>query len=476
MERNLGLGKLNKKYLEKLVLKHLPVLGAGLDSSPLPYVEDAIISVNPAIGVPTEALGFFAFHYAASNIAVSMAKPLYATFTVLLPPGFKGEDLEVITREFGCEARRYGVSVVAGHTATYKGVEQPLVVTTMIGRRIRAPRKPSAGDKVLVVGEVAAESLWLLSLAGKAEVKEEFWRQLTPLPAALRLTHVEGVKLMHDVSEGGLLGALIEVSEHCHIRIDIKREELPLHPGVAKLVSEVLSAPSYGCLLAIVNGETVDEVLQLCREEGFSCAAVGEISAGDGVYVDNVRREAAERGWIDELYGEFSSADPVLASLKAALRKLEKIGEAVKLIPEVGMNMVYARRSAEHVEDVAGLSGRVVKSLGKPRVCGEVVYGGSRHLALVALEAARRSEFRAAVNIRAGSSVLAALKKLGLEVEKVPMEEGGTCPVASYIARTGRICRAYFHPGALGVEPSVVLLGRDPWELVELLKEVAKLA
>ena len=475
MERNLGLGKLNKKSLEKLVLRHLPVLGASLDSSPLPHVEDAIISVNPAIGVPAEALGFFAFHYAASNVAVSMAKPLYATFTLLLPPGFESEDLEVITREFGREAKRYGVSVVAGHTATYKGVEQPLAVTTVIGRRIRAPRKPMPGDKVLVVGEVAAESLWLLSLAGKAKVEEEFWRQLTPLSAALRLTHVEEVKLMHDVSEGGLLGALIEVSEYFSIRIDIKREELPLHPGVAKLVGEALSAPSYGCLVAIVDGEAVDEVLQLCREEEFSCAAIGEVSAGNGVYVDGVRREAAGRGWVDELYGEFSSADPVLASLEAALKKLEKTEETVKLIPEVGMNIVYARRNAEHAEDVAGLSGRVVKSLGKPRVCGKVVYGGSRHLALVALEAACRSGFRAAVNMKAGRNVLAALEKLGLEVEDVPMEEGGICPVASYIARTGRICRAYFHPGALGVEPSVVLLGRDPWELVELLKEVARL-
>ena len=476
MGRKLGLGKLNRKTLEELVLKHLPIAVAGLDSSQLPHVEDAVISVNPAIGVPTEALGFFAFHYAASNVAVSMAKPLHATFTLLLPPGFESEDLEVITREFGREAKRYGVSVVAGHTATYKGVEQPLAVTTVIGRRIRAPRKPVPGDKVLVVGEVAAESLWLLSLAGKAEVEEEFWRQLTPLPAALRLAHAEGVKLMHDVSEGGLLGALIEVSEYCHIRIDIKREELPLHPGVAKLVGEALSAPSYGCLVAIVDDEAIDEVLQLCREEGFSCAAIGEVSAGGGVYVDGVRREAAERGWIDELYGEFSSADPVLASLEAALKKLEKTEETVKLIPEVGMNMVYARRNAEHVEDVAGLSGRVVKSLGKPKVCGKVVYGGSRHLALVALEAARRSRFRAAVNMKAGRSILAALEKLGLEVEEVPMGEGGACPVASYIARTGKICRAYFHPGALGVEPSVVLLGRDPWELVEFLKEVARLA
>ncbi|RLE93058.1 MAG: hydrogenase assembly protein HupF, partial [Thermoprotei archaeon] len=142
MGRKLGLGKLNRKTLEELVLKHLPIAVAGLDSSQLPHVEDAVISVNPAIGVPTEALGFFAFHYAASNVAVSMAKPLHATFTLLLPPGFESEDLEVITREFGREAKRYGVSVVAGHTATYKGVEQPLAVTTVIGRRIRAPRKP----------------------------------------------------------------------------------------------------------------------------------------------------------------------------------------------------------------------------------------------------------------------------------------------------------------------------------------------
>ena len=51
--------------------------------------------------------------------------------------------------------------------------------------------------------------------------------------------------------------------------------------------------------------------------------------------------------------------------------------------------MVYSKPYANSFGDVAGLSGRVVVSLGRPKVCGETIYGGSKHLASVILEAVK---------------------------------------------------------------------------------------
>ena len=298
----LGLGKVSGDVLER-VLGFLPLGEVGLDANPLPPLRSGVVSVNPAIGVPVDCLGFFGFHYAASNVAVSMAVPRYATLTVLLPLGSTEDTLEIIVKGFGREAERYRVRVVAGHTGTYKGVSSPLVVATVLGERVREPVAPSPGDYVVIVGSIGLETLWLLEVAERGEYGVD-WRSLTPLPAALKLVRVEGVKLMHDVSEGGLLGALHEISREYDVKISLNSSSVPLAEGVRGVGVDPLLAPSYGSLIAIVE-EEVEEVGRVCEELGVRYGVVGRVEEGAGVYVDGVARKAGTRTWIDELYGEF---------------------------------------------------------------------------------------------------------------------------------------------------------------------------
>ncbi len=300
-EGKLGLGKLSRGDLRDLVLRHLPVAGAGLDANLLPVGGDRlVITVNPALGVPVETLGFFAFHYAAGNVAAAMARPRFAALAILTPPGFPKRELETIAKAFGKEARDYGVTVVAGHTGAYKGLTLPVAVTTVVGERERTPRRPSVGDAVVVAGPVAAEAVWLLSLAGKAEVPAGFWRSLTPLPLALKLAKLDGVKLMHDVSEGGLLAALWDIAETYGVALSVSSADVPLAEGARELGVDPLMAPSYGALVVICSPDMAARVTKAC---GPSSAVIGRVTGGYGVFVDGKVREA-RRTWIDELYGE----------------------------------------------------------------------------------------------------------------------------------------------------------------------------
>jgi len=473
--KKLGLGKVPGSILRERVTKHIPLLPPGLDANPLPPLEDAVVSTNPALGVPLETLGFFAFHYAASNIAVAMARPRYATLTLLMPPESSEEELEIVAKSFGEEARKYGVDVVAGHTGVYKGLSLPVAVTTVIGQRVRRPLRPEPGDRVIIVGCVGEETRWLLGLTGKLPSAGELWRKLTPLPAALSLASLSGVKLMHDVSEGGVLGALLEISREYGVRLSIETKELAVAEGLGELVRDVLLVPSYGCLVVIASADDVRDVLSVCGDIGVPCSVVGSVTEGYGIAVNGESIGEVRRTWIDELYGEITTVDPVISSLERALRKILKIEGVTVLIPEVGMNIVYAREGARDLSEVAGLSGRVVKSAEGPLACGKVMYGGSRHVALVVLEALKKSEYRAAINIRGSPEIVEALKELGIAVEEVETEIVKPCPVSVHISRTDRVCRAYYHPGALGIEPTIVLLGKDPLELAETLKKLVRI-
>jgi len=228
-------------------------------------VDGLLAAVNPAVGVPDELLGFFAFHYSASNVAVAFGKPEFALLDLVLPPGYPEEKALSIVRAFASECRRYSVKLVGGHTGRYEGAEYPIASSTVLGRRAKARRAPEEGDEVYLVGVVGAEAAWL---AG-AEVEVE---ELTPLPKALKLHGAERLKLLHDVSEGGLLGALLEVSAFYRRVLSVERGRVPIHPRAPKL-EEPLSLPSYGALVAVA--EEGSRLEDFCVREAVECRLIG---------------------------------------------------------------------------------------------------------------------------------------------------------------------------------------------------------
>ena len=471
----LKIGKIDRIIFKKYVKPYLPLSELYLDSNVLDRIEDReiVVSSNPALGLPIETLGFFAFHYSVSNIAVAFAKPRKIVVTILLPPKSSEDDLKIICSELGDQAKKYGVKVIGGHTGVYKGIIQPIINVTSIGYRFREPLPPSPGDKIILIDKIGRETVWLKSLTGEISVEKDFWRGLTPLPKALILSSEKEIKLLHDISEGGLLEALLEISHKYNVLMKIDSKKILVDHRV--LDEDFLRTPSYGALIAVASN--VKNIIKICLNNGFEYSIIGEVSEGYGVKIDGKIVRESFRTSIDEIYGEYTyTLDPIINKLLNILKRIEESKVIVKLIPEVGMNMVYAREKCRGVDDIAGLSGRIVKSMGKPLVCGKVVYGGSKHLGLLLfhLNTLNRN-IRACVNIRANSNIIKALKNMGINVVEVGISESKMgCPIIDFIIEKKIIAKAYYHPGARGIEPSIVILGKDPLELFNILVRVAE--
>ena len=136
---------------------------------------DVAITHNLALDVPLQTLGFFAFHYVASNIAIRFARPKFMVTELYLPLGSTEEELKTIAKGLGDEARKYSVKIVAGHTGVYKGLSIPIVSSTCIGKVVRTPRKLSKKDVILIAGEVGKEAIWLKSLEEKLVRLLQMW-------------------------------------------------------------------------------------------------------------------------------------------------------------------------------------------------------------------------------------------------------------------------------------------------------------
>ncbi len=460
----MNIGKISSEELAR-ILSYLPLSGKpGLDSNTL---DNLVVSQNPAIGVPTEYLGFFAYHYAASNIAVSLAKPEYALLEVLVPPDFQLEELEKIFEAFGREAKKYNTLVVGGHTGRYKGLNLPLASVTVFGRKVREKVPPKVGDRIVLIGVIGLEAAWLLG--EEIEVKD-----LTPLPAALSLQELSCIKFMHDISEGGLLASLLDISRVYNVRINISQKEIPVYPHIPGDY-DPLVLPSYGSIVAVIPEDSEVELEAFCRDREIEHHIIGEVTGiGYGVYVeDRGLFRSPERSIIDYLYGEESLGDRFLSELYATALHIASMDRFIELVPEVGSNIVYAKPDASNVEDIAAIDGRIVRTSSKARVCGKARYGASRYLAPLLLEAIRNgSGYRVAINIRGSREVLEAARRAGIKVAVVDVKGTHICPLAGVVGKIK--AEAYFHPGDIGVEPLIVIFAKSLPELAAKIKSILK--
>ena len=470
--RLLGLGKVSPKVLQRTVIANLPMdESPGLDGGTVRLSGRTLISHSPSIGVPLEALGFFAFHYSVSNVAERFGKPRNLITGIYLPVNSTEMELDIITRILGEEARKYSVTVVAGQTSTYVGLEIPLITSTCIGEPTRKVMEPQPGDVVLFTGKVGREALWLKSVS-LGETSEE-WRNLTPLPVILHLQSVEGIRLMHDISEGGVKRALKEVASVYPHKIDIISNKVLYAKGIEVLEQDPLRAPTYGSLIVIASPECVNQVIDTCGELGVSCECVGFVAEGEGVYIDGEEVRDLDRMAIDWVYGSFEEQDDILIELRDSINQLVKIPEFNNLIPQVGSNMVYAKTGAESPDDVASIDGRIIPSRKGPRLCGDIMYSGSRFTSSVILEAYKvNPEMRAAISIRGGHDLSDALTKLGHRVKIISDVKSDVCLGTLTVVEADELYTVYYHLGAFGIEPTITIIGRKPSELLEIIQKL----
>ncbi|WP_256686679.1 AIR synthase family protein [Halococcus qingdaonensis] len=279
------------------------------------------ISVLPELGF--EHAGRFAFEVVCADVAVSGLPPAYLSLDFTLPPSMTDAEFATFWQAFDREASDLGASVVAGHTARYEGCSFPWVggATVMgVGDRDEIVRPDGAhpGDTLLLTTGPAVEAVGLLTtlFGDEMELPEstidtarECLDDARAVRDALAAAAAGPVTAMHDVTEGGLRGALCEMTASTGVRFDVDRERVPMRPGVEP-VCEFLdidpwAATSAGSLLIAVDPSGVDPVLDALASRGTTAAVVGEVSAGSGAYVDGERIEppAADPSW--DVYADY---------------------------------------------------------------------------------------------------------------------------------------------------------------------------
>ena len=257
------------------------------------FTIDAYV-VDP-IFFPGGDIGKLAVCGTVNDLAVSGARPEYLAVSYIIEEGFSFTDLERILQSVQNAVRESGIKLVTGDTKVVpRGQADKLFITTAgigflppeleLGSRLIRP-----GDKILVNGNLGEHGLCILSTREDFGIKglESDCAPLNNIIEVL-LKACPGVKMMRDLTRGGLATCIKEIALEAGVDIWLEESLIPVS-GQVLGASEILGLePLYlaneGKFLAIVENSQAFQALKTVNGHplGSKGNIIGEVRAGEG--------------------------------------------------------------------------------------------------------------------------------------------------------------------------------------------------
>ncbi|HEY8422140.1 MAG TPA: AIR synthase family protein [Thermoclostridium sp.] len=301
------IGKLPNEVLNSLVLNKLhnsrkEVLvrpSIGEDCGVVDFGgEICVISTDPITGTENQ-IGRIAVNVALNDIASSGAEPIGLMVTMLIPPAASLQDVENVIGQLTEEASKSNVDIIGGHTEITDAVNRFVLSITAIGKTInRTIIKTSGakpGDDLILTKYAGLEGTSILAFDYEKELSNKFGKKLVETAKSLmdNISVVKegtiaarfGAHAMHDVTEGGVFGAVWEMCNASGCGAIVYKNAIPVL-NETKLICEHFNIDPFklissGCMLiACENGEKLTAELS---HNGIKAAVIGKMTTGNDI-------------------------------------------------------------------------------------------------------------------------------------------------------------------------------------------------
>jgi hydrogenase expression/formation protein HypE len=273
------------------VLNEMADAGAvEVDGVGLALTTDSYV-VKP-LRFPGGSIGELAVNGTVNDLAVSGARALALSVSLILEEGLSAEDLRAEVEAIARAANAAGVQIVAGDTKVVERghADGMYVCTTGIGHRDpRASLSPSAlrpGDRILLSGSIGEHGTAIMLARNEFDLDaciESDTRSLWPVVDALMTAAGPDLRCMRDATRGGVASVLNELARASSVAMIVREREIPVLPEVAGAAEILGIDPMYvaneGKLVAFVAAEAADQALHALRSvPGCEQAAeIGEV-------------------------------------------------------------------------------------------------------------------------------------------------------------------------------------------------------
>lgn len=267
-------------------------LGMAVSSDPL--------SLIPSLGLRESA--WLSVHLLANDMASTGFAPMYAQFVLNLPTSLSLEGF----REYWTYIHRFcqeiGVSITGGHTGQIEGQNSTIsgggtMFLTAPLDEILTSNRAEAGDILIVTKETALVSTSILAMSFPETVKnklgKEVWEKscenfyrTSSLPDVLAAKEVLRsnleLKAMHDVTEGGVVGAICEMANAAGCGFRLYNDALPVGEAQEQIaglfgIDHRFSVGAGSMIMAVKRGSE-QKLINHLATKAIRATVVGELT------------------------------------------------------------------------------------------------------------------------------------------------------------------------------------------------------
>ncbi len=322
------IGKVPEAILKRSVFRQIHtkraeiLVGAGIGEDcaavQLAPEEVFVVSTDPITGA-RKGMGRLSVQVTANDLASAGAEPVGLLVTALLPPGTEEALIRQLMQEVESACAELKVQIMGGHTEVTPAVNQPILSVTGVGKvpkdRLVTSGGAKPGDDIVATKWIGIEGTAIIANEKEEELLEHFPRifveeakgfdrYLSVVPEA-GIAVRSGVSAMHDVTEGGIYGALWELSEASCVGIRVDLKAIPIRQETVEICEYFGLNPyrliSSGCMLMAApdGGKLVRDL----ERAGIGAVIIGHCTEGKTKRVRNGESASfLERPRSDELY------------------------------------------------------------------------------------------------------------------------------------------------------------------------------
>jgi len=244
--------------------------------------------------------GRLAVIVAANDVAATGAKPAWAQLLILAPPSSSDDEILALAEEAGDAARSLGIEVLGGHTERSPGLTKPVVAAFVYGCACKQCLTPTSAAKpghlIALVGYAGLEGMLILardfrglleskgvpeSVIGEALSYEE---HVNIVNVAVDLAESRAVEAMHDATEGGVIGALVEVAMAAKATLRVDPTRIPVPPPLQEMAKAIAIDPlkliSSGALIAALPRDKLPRAREIAEARGRPLTVIGRVERG----------------------------------------------------------------------------------------------------------------------------------------------------------------------------------------------------
>ena len=294
--------------------------GVGTDCAVLSFGEGCgiVLSTTP-VTAPAEDVSVYAIHMALNNVAAAGSEPVGVMLSILLPEELEESALQHMMERAQDVCGMCGADIIGGHTEVMPGIENPIMTVTGVGKQpgiytgMLTGIKP--GQDIVVSKWIGLEGTIRLARARKEQLctrypsrmvdeAAAYDKYLSVIPEAATAMK-SGVCGMHDVSRGGIFGALWELAERAGVGLEIDLKKIPVKQETIEICEffelnpyELLSG---GCLIMTV--ENGDSLVDALARQNIPAAVVGRTTSGnDRVICNEDEKRYLDKPKTDQIY------------------------------------------------------------------------------------------------------------------------------------------------------------------------------